>query len=130
MGVNWRGAITRTIVSFLAIWALKDSLRVVPPVTYGGMAIVAVLIGVIGYLGDEVFGGYLSAYGRGLIGFVAAGGVCSVYFSFFYAPNMPVYHYGYLWSGAIAVAVGLVVGIADGVLAFYIDPRQRVRDKD
>ncbi len=113
--MNWTGAITRTIVAFLAIWILKVMFHTFPPVSLTGIAIMAVAIGILGYLADEMFGGYLSVYGRSLVGLVVATAVTSIAFTRFFYPS--THYFGYVWS---AVAVGIVVGLGDLVLARFL----------
>lgn len=113
--MNWTGAITRAIVAFLAIWVLKATFHTFPPVALSGVAIMAVAIGVLGYLADEMFGGYLSRYGRSLVGLVVATGVTSIAFTRFFYPS--IHYFGYIWS---AIAVGVVVAVVDLIVASFL----------
>lgn len=117
--MNWMGAITRAIVAFLAIWVLKSIFHTFPPVSWSGVALMALAIGILGYLADEMFGGYLSAYGRALVGLVVATGVTSIAFTRFFYPS--THYFGYVWS---AIAVGIVVGLADLILARMVPSSQ------
>ena len=70
--MNWRGAIIR----FVAVWVLLEVFRYTltqfPAVSWSQAIVLAVLCAGIGYLADELFGGYLSPPGRGLVGFIVS----------------------------------------------------------
>lgn len=99
------GAVVRFVVSAIVIWLMG---LVVPGFRVNGFVgalFAALVIAIIGYLVEAVFGRRISPYSRGIVGFVV--GAVVIYLAQFIVPNQ-------LSVSVIgALLASLVIGIVD-----------------
>ncbi|MCL5014643.1 MAG: hypothetical protein M1493_11815 [Firmicutes bacterium] len=123
--MNWRGAIIR----FVTVWVLMEifrhtfTLTQFPGISWLDGAILAVVCAVIGYLADEMFGGYLSAPGRGFVGFIVTTAVLVIYFTRY----VNAMHTFYVFD---AIVIGAIVGLADAGVGNYLRNKGRQTDQE
>ncbi|AUW92919.1 MAG: hypothetical protein C7B44_15960 [Sulfobacillus thermosulfidooxidans] len=111
--MNWKGAISRFVITLLLLEIFRYTLSLFPAITLGEALMIAALVGGIGYLADEVFGGYLSPPGRSFVGFIVTTTIVSIYFTHFVYPI--VHTFAYVFD---SIAIGLIVGAADAILGW------------
>lgn len=105
--MKWSGSVVRAMVALAAFLVLQAMFRSFPAMSILTMVLLALLIGIIGYLADAMFDGHLSPSGRPLVAFIVAFGVMGTYLSRFSSPLRFLHTYATyaLWV-AVAVAVG------------------------
>lgn len=108
--MNWRGAIIRLVGVWVLLEVFRHTLTQFPSISWSEATILAVICAGVGYLVDELFGGYLSPAGRGFVGFIVTTSVLIVYFTHYIAPM--VHSTAYVFD---AIIIGAIVGLADAV---------------
>ncbi len=99
-------------MAFLAIWVFKRVLPGFPKFGLTHVAVAAAAIAVLAYALTEMPGGYISAYGRAVLAWIAGTTVLSIYFTVL--PHYNGHPYAYLES---ALAVGVVIGLTELIIA-------------
>jgi uncharacterized membrane protein YvlD (DUF360 family) len=72
--------------------------------TFGTAIIAAIVIAVLGWIAERLFGEHINPYGRGIVGFIA--GAVVIYLAQLFIPGMTVT----IWGALLA---SLVIGIID-----------------
>jgi putative membrane protein len=102
--MGWVGAIVRFIVSALVLMLLG---YIVPGFSHLGFwdaLLAAIVIAVVGYILEALFGRGISPYGRGFVGFLVSAAV--IWVSQFFVPTMHVTILG-------ALIAAFVIGLVD-----------------
>lgn len=102
--MNIVGAIVRFIVSALVLMVVGFLVPGFSRLTFVSALIAAVVIAVIGWAVERLFGGRVSPYARGIVGFLV--GVAVIYVAQYFVPGMRVTLLG-------AVIASLVIGLID-----------------
>ncbi len=108
--MNWKGAISRFVITLLLLEIFRYTLSLFPAVYLWEALLISAIVAGLGYLADEMFGGYISATGRGFIGFVVATTVVSIYFTHYVYPI--VHTFAYVFD---AIVIGVIVGVTDAL---------------
>lgn len=98
------GAVIRFIVSALALMFVGFLVPGFRVGGFGGALLAAIVIAVLGYIVESLFGRNVSPQGRGLVGFLTAAVV--IYLTQFIVPALQVSVFG-------ALLAALVIGIID-----------------
>ncbi|ARU59648.1 hypothetical protein CBW65_00260 [Tumebacillus avium] len=98
------GAIVRFIVSALVLMVVGLLVPGFDRLSFTSALIAAVVIAVIGWVVEALFGSKMSPYGRGIVGFLV--GVAVIYAAQWFVPGMHVTLLG-------AVIASLVIGLID-----------------
>jgi putative membrane protein len=102
--MTFLGAIVRFVVSALVLMVVGYLVPGFSRLTFTSALIAAVVIAVIGWAVERLFGGRISPYGRGIVGFLV--GVAVIYVAQFFVPGMRVTLFG-------AILASLVIGLID-----------------
>jgi putative membrane protein len=102
--VTFLGAIVRFIVSALVLMVVGLLVPGFSRLTFGSALLAAVVIAVMGWVIEMLFGRRISPYGRGIIGFIS--GVVVIYLAQLFVPGMRVTLFG-------AILASLVIGLID-----------------
>ncbi len=108
--MNWKGAISRFVMTLLLLEIFRYTLSLFPAISLAEALLIAALVAGIGYLADEVFGGYISPPGRGFVGFVVTTTIVSIYFTHYVYPI--VHTFAYVFD---SIAIGVIVGATDAL---------------
>jgi putative membrane protein len=102
--VNILGAIVRFIVSALVLMFVGLIVPGFSRLSFASALLAAIIIAVIGWVVEMVFGRRISPYGRGIIGFIS--GAVVIYLTQLFVPGMRVTIFG-------ALLASLIIGIID-----------------
>lgn len=102
--MNWLGTIVRFVVSALVLMFVGYVVPGFSVMNFGSALIAAVVIALLGWALESLFGKRISTYGRGIAGFVSTAIV--LYVAQWIVPGMRVTFLG-------ALLAALVVGIID-----------------
>ncbi|OLZ10971.1 hypothetical protein [Sulfobacillus thermosulfidooxidans] len=120
--MNWKGAIARFIMTLMLLEIFRYTLSLFPGISLSEAVIIALFVAGIGYLVDEMFGGYISPPGRGFIGFIVTTTVVSIYFTHYVYPI--VHTFAYVFD---SIAIGVLVGLADALFGRAYQKSQRTK---
>lgn len=98
------GTIVRFIVSALVLLFVEAIVPGFKGLTFGTAIVAAVVIALIGWAMEALFGRRISPYGRGIVGFIS--GAIVLYFAQLFVPGMRITILG-------ALLASLVIGIID-----------------
>ncbi|AEE91234.1 conserved membrane protein of unknown function [Tepidanaerobacter acetatoxydans Re1] len=98
------GMIIRFIVSALVLMLMSFILPGFEVAGFTGALIAAIVIAILGFIVESLFGDKVSPQSRGIVGFITAAVV--IYFAQFLVPAMSV-----TWWGALLTS--LVIGVVD-----------------
>lgn len=101
------GLIVRFIVSALVLMLVSFLLPGFAALTFGQALIAAVIIAVIGYVVESLFGRRVSPQNRGIVGFLTAAVV--IYISQFLVPGMSISILGALLAAVVIGVIDLFV---------------------
>lgn len=101
------GLIVRFIVSALVLMLVSFILPGFATLTFGSALIAAVVIAVLGYVVESLFGRRISPQNRGVVGFITAAVV--IYLTQFIVPAMQITILGALLAAIIIGVVDLFV---------------------
>lgn len=102
--MNWLGAIVRFIVSAIVLMLLGYVVPGFSHLTFWSALLAALVIALVGYLIETLFGKSVSPYGRGLVGFLVSAAV--IYMAQLVVPGMHVTIIG-------ALIAAFVIGLVD-----------------
>ena len=102
--MGWVGAIVRFIVSALVLMLMGYIVPGFSHLAFWDAMLAALVIAVVGYLLEVLFGRGISPYGRGLVGFLVSAAV--VWVAQFFVPTMHVTILG-------ALIAAFVIGLVD-----------------
>jgi putative membrane protein len=102
--MGWIGAIVRFIVAALVLMLLGYVVPGFSHLSFFDALLAAVVISLVGYLVETVFGRRVSPYGRGLVGFLVSAAV--IWLTQFVVPTMHV-------TVLAALIAAFVIGIVD-----------------
>jgi putative membrane protein len=102
--VGWVGAIVRFIVSALVLMLLGYIVPGFSHLSFWYALLAAVVIAVVGYILEALFGRGISPYGRGVVGFLVSAAV--IWVTQFFVPTMHVTVLG-------ALVAAFVIGLVD-----------------
>jgi putative membrane protein len=103
-GMNWLGTIVRFIVSALVLMFVGFLVPGFAVVNFWTALVAAVVIALLGWAVEALFGRRISPYGRGLVGFIVSAVI--LYLTQLVVPGMRVTVLG-------ALLASLVIGIID-----------------
>ncbi|HHU50629.1 MAG TPA: phage holin family protein [Firmicutes bacterium] len=101
------GAVVRFIVSALVLMIVGFIVPGFRVGGFGGALLAAIVIAVLGYIAESLFGRNISPQGRGLVGFLTAAVV--IYLTQFLVPSVEVSILG-------ALLASLVIGVVDAFI--------------
>jgi putative membrane protein len=101
------GLIVRFIVSALVLMLVSFLLPGFAALTFGQALIAAVIIAVLGYIVESLFGKRVSPQNRGIVGFLTAAVV--IYISQFIVPGMSISILGALLAAVVIGVIDLFV---------------------
>ncbi|MGI5882817.1 MAG: phage holin family protein [Dethiobacteria bacterium] len=104
---SWVGLIVRFIVSALVLMLVSFLLPGFALLSFGQALIAAVVIAVLGFVVESLFGKRVSPQNRGIVGFLTAAVV--IYISQFIVPGMSITVLGALLAAIIIGVVDLFV---------------------
>lgn len=104
MMMHWLGTIVRFIVSALVLMFVGYLVPGFAVLNFGWALIAAVVIALLGWAMEAIFGRRISPYGRGIVGFIS--GAIVLYVAQLFVPGMRVTLLG-------ALLASLVIGIID-----------------
>lgn len=104
---NLVGLIVRFIVSALVLMLVSFLLPGFALLTFGQALLAAVVIAVLGFVVESLFGKRISPQNRGIVGFITAAAV--IYISQFLVPGMSISILGALLAAIIIGVVDLFV---------------------
>lgn len=110
--MSWFRIVIEYVVSFLAMWVLQLTMPIFPKFGLGHIAVVSAAVALVAYAVTEMPGGYVSAYGRAALAWIAGTAVLSIYFTIL--PRTTGHPYAYLES---ALVFGVVIGVTELVIA-------------
>lgn len=110
--MSWVRIVIEYIVAFIAMWAYQMLLPGFPKFGLSNIAVVAAAVALVSYALTEMPGGYVSAYGRAVLAWIAGTSVLSIYFTLL--PHYTGHPYAY-FEGALAV--GVIIGLTELVIA-------------
>lgn len=102
--MNWVGAVVRFIVSAIVLMLLGYVVPGFSHLTFWSALLAALVIALVGYLVETLFGKSVSPYGRGIVGFLVAAAV--IYMAQIVVPGMHVTIIG-------ALIAAFVIGLVD-----------------
>lgn len=102
--MNWLGAIVRFMVSAIVLMLLGYVVPGFSHLTFWSALLAALVIALVGYLIETLFGKSVSPYGRGLVGFLVSAAV--IYMAQLVVPGMHVTIIG-------ALIAAFVIGLVD-----------------
>jgi hypothetical protein len=101
---NWVGAIVRFLVSAVVLWIVGLIVPGFAVTGFWGTILAALVIALIGWAIEAMFGANVTPFGRGIVGFIVSAVV--IYVAQFFVPGMRASILG-------AILAALVIGIID-----------------
>ena len=105
--INWIGAIVRFIVSALVLLAVGYMLPSFTIVGFTNALIAAVVIALLGYIIEKIFGEDISPQNRGIVGFISAAVV--IYSAQYFVSGFTVTIIGAALASAIIALIDVFV---------------------
>jgi uncharacterized membrane protein YvlD (DUF360 family) len=102
--MHWIGAVVRFVVSAIVLMLLGYVVPGFSHLTFWSALLAALVIALVGYLIEALFGKSVSPYGRGIVGFLVAAAV--IYVAQLVVPGMHVTIIG-------ALIAAFVIGLVD-----------------
>jgi putative membrane protein len=102
--MHWIGAVVRFVVSAIVLMLLGYVVPGFSHLTFWSALLAALVIALVGYLIEALFGKSVSPYGRGIVGFLVAAAV--IYMAQLVVPGMHVTIIG-------ALIAAFVIGLVD-----------------
>lgn len=110
--MSWIRIVVYYVVAFLGMWALQAVMASFPRFGLDHVAIVSAFVALVAYAVTEMPGGYVSAYGRAVLAWIAGTAVMSIYFTLL--PRYTGHPFAYLES---ALMLGALIGLTELVVA-------------
>lgn len=110
--MSWTRMIVYYVIAFLGMWVLQRVMVSFPRFGLDHIAIVSAFVALVTYGVTEMPGGYVSAYGRAVLAWIAGTAVLSIYFTLL--PHYTGHPYAYFES---ALVLGAIIGLTEMVLA-------------